>query len=84
MAVNPSPFVLLDEVDAALDESNTFRFAQILKELSKLSQFIVVTHNRATMEGADLLYGVTMGEDGVSNLLSVSLAEIEESATARR
>ncbi len=84
MATNPSPFVVLDEVDAALDEANTVRFANILNELRKLTQFIVITHNRATMERADLLYGVTMGDDGVSNLLSVSLTDIEETGTARR
>lgn len=84
MAVNPSPFVVLDEVDAALDEANTLRFATILEELSKNSQFIVVTHNRATMEKADILYGVTMGNDGVSNLLSVHLEDVTNGATARR
>lgn len=84
MAVNPSPFVLLDEVDAALDEANTYRFAQIIKELAKLSQFIIVTHNRATMESADMLYGVTITDEGISNLLAVKLEEIEETATARR
>ena len=84
MATNPSPFVVLDEVDAALDEANTVRFANILDELQKLTQFIVVTHNRATMEHADLLYGVSMGDDGISNLLSVSLADVGENGTARR
>jgi len=84
MAVNPAPFVVLDEVDAALDESNTLRFAAILDDLSKKSQFIVVTHNRATMEKADILYGVTMGDDGVSNLLGVKLEEVASGATARR
>lgn len=84
MAVNPSPFVVLDEVDAALDEANTYRFANILEELSKLTQYIIVTHNRATMEKADILYGITMGDDGVSNLLSVNLSDIAEHATARR
>lgn len=84
MAVNPAPFVVLDEVDAALDESNTLRFASILDDLSKNSQFIVVTHNRATMEKADILYGVTMGDDGVSNLLSVRLEDVASGATARR
>ncbi len=84
MAVNPSPFVVLDEVDAALDESNTIRFAKILEDLSKNSQFIIITHNRATMEKADLLYGVTMGDDGISNLLSVHLEDITENGTARR
>lgn len=84
MATNPSPFVVLDEVDAALDEANTIRFARILNELRKLTQFIVITHNRATMESADILYGVTMGNDGISNLISVSLKDIEENGSARR
>lgn len=84
MAVNPAPFVVLDEVDAALDESNTLRFAAILGDLSKNSQFIVVTHNRATMEKADILYGVTMNDDGVSNLLSVKLEDVTVGGTARR
>lgn len=84
MAVNPSPFVLLDEVDAALDEANTVRFASILQELSSNSQFIIITHNRATMEQADVLYGVTMGDDGISNLLSVHLEDVASGATARR
>ena len=84
MATNPSPFVVLDEVDAALDEANTVRFANILNELRKLTQFIVVTHNRATMEKGDVLYGVTMGDDGVSKLLSVKLEDYTGSGTARR
>jgi len=84
MDVNPSPFVVLDEVDAALDEANTIRFAAILDELSQKSQFIIITHNRVTMEKADVLYGVTMGDDGISNLLSIHLEEIAKSGTARR
>lgn len=70
---NPSPFVVLDEVDAALDEANSERFAAILEKLSHYTQFIAITHNRATMERANILYGVTMGDDGVSKLLSVDL-----------
>ncbi|MBI2474935.1 AAA family ATPase [Candidatus Uhrbacteria bacterium] len=84
MDVNPSPFVVLDEVDAALDEANTIRFAAILDELSQKSQFIIITHNRATMEKADVLYGVTMGDDGISNLLSVHLEDLAKNGTARR
>ncbi|XOU94363.1 MAG: chromosome segregation SMC family protein [Candidatus Kerfeldbacteria bacterium] len=75
---NPSPFVVLDEVDAALDESNSIRFASIVKKLSTKSQFIVITHNRATMEEAHTLYGVTMGDDGVSKLLSINMQEAEQ------
>jgi chromosome segregation protein len=74
---NPSPFVVLDEVEAALDEANTLRFTKILQELALQSQFILITHNRATMHAADALYGVTMGVDGVSKLLSVKLSEAE-------
>ena len=70
---NPSPFVLLDEVEAALDEANTFRFTKILNELSEQSQFIIITHNRVTMHAVDVLYGVTMGSDGMSKLVSVKL-----------
>ena len=74
--VNPPPFSVLDEVEAALDEANTLRFNKILKELSEQSQFILITHNRATMHAADALYGVTMGGGGVSHLLSVKMADL--------
>ena len=84
MATNPSPFVILDEVDAALDEANTVRFAEIVQELSAHTQFILITHNRATMHAADALYGVSMGQDGVSQLLSVKLEEVAQNGTARR
>ena len=73
LKVNPSPFVVLDEVEAALDEANTARFTRILRELASHSQFILITHNRATMHAADALYGVSMGGSGVSQLLSVKL-----------
>jgi chromosome segregation protein len=75
---NPSPFVVLDEVDAALDEANSQRFAAILDQLAHKTQFVTITHNRATMEKALLLYGVTMGDDGVSQLLSVKMEEAEK------
>lgn len=78
LKVNPSPFVLLDEVDAALDEANSDRFADLLKELAQQTQFIVVTHNRETMKQAKMLYGVTMDETGISTLLSIKLAEAEK------
>jgi chromosome segregation protein len=78
IASNPSPFVVLDEVDAALDEANSERFAAILQSLAKRSQFITITHNRATMEHASLLYGVTMGDDGISKLLSVDIEHAED------
>ena len=80
IANNPSPFVVLDEVDAALDEANSQRFAKIVDELSDRTQFICITHNRATMERSAILYGVTMGADGVSKLLSINLTEAEKVA----
>lgn len=73
IAINKPPFVVLDEVDAALDQENSFRFAGILKELRKNSQFIVITHNQQTIEGTDILYGVTMGHDGITKLVSLKL-----------
>ena len=73
--VNPPPFLVLDETDAALDEANSKRYADMIQELGEKSQLIVITHNRATMAAAGELYGVTMGSDGVSKLLSVKLEE---------
>ena len=78
IANNPSPFVILDEVDAALDEANSQRFAKILTELAHKTQFVVITHNRATMQVADVLYGVTMGDDGISRLISLKFEEAEK------
>lgn len=75
---NPPPFAVLDEVEAALDEANSKRFGKVLRELSDRTQFIVITHNRQTMREASLLYGVTMGEDGVSQILSLHLEEAEK------
>ncbi|MFZ6015706.1 MAG: chromosome segregation SMC family protein [Patescibacteria group bacterium] len=80
MATNPSPFVVLDEVDAALDESNSHKFAEIINTLADRTQFVIITHNRATMERANILYGVTMGEGGSSKLISVKLKEILKQA----
>lgn len=73
---NPPPFAVLDEVEAALDESNSKRFSKLLSELSTETQFVAITHNRETMRQASILYGVTMGDDGVSKLLSVRLDQI--------
>lgn len=71
LRVNPSPFCLLDEVDAALDEANVVRVRESLRDLARRTQFVVITHNRATIEGADTLYGITMGRDGISRVLSM-------------
>lgn len=78
--VNPPPFLILDETDAALDEANSKRYADMIMELGKKSQLIVITHNRATMAAAGELYGVTMSNDGVSKILSVKLEEAERVA----
>ncbi|MEC1931022.1 chromosome segregation SMC family protein, partial [Bacillus amyloliquefaciens] len=78
LKVRPVPFCVLDEVEAALDEANVFRFAQYLKKYSGDSQFIVITHRKGTMEEADVLYGVTMQESGVSRMVSVKLEETKE------
>ena len=75
ISCNPTPFVVLDEVDASLDEANSERLARILDDLSHKTQFIVITHNRASMRRANILYGVTMAESGVSKLLSIKLDE---------
>ena len=73
ISVSPPPFLVLDEIDAALDDRNARRFADMLKEFSRKTQFVIVTHNRATMEAADILYGVTLNEDGTSKILSLKL-----------
>jgi len=78
--VNPPPFLILDETDAALDEANSKRYADMVRELGKRSQLVLITHNRATMAAAGELYGVTMGSDGVSKVLSVKLEEAERVA----
>ena len=77
ISVSPPPFLVLDEIDAPLDDKNTRRFSSILKEFSKKTQFIVVTHNRATMEAADVLYGVTLNPDGTSKILSIKLEPVK-------
>ncbi len=80
LSFHPSPFVVLDEVDAALDEANSERYADILKQLAQKTQFFVVTHNRTTMHIAHTFYGVTMGPDGISQVLSLKMEEAEEAA----
>jgi chromosome segregation protein len=78
----PSPFCVLDEVDAPLDDANIHRFLRVLRELTSQTQFVVITHNRKTMDAADVLYGVTMEEPGLSRLVSVRLADAEPAASA--
>jgi chromosome segregation protein len=77
LRVHPSPFCVFDEVEAALDDANTARFATLLRELAEISQIIIITHNKGTMEAADVLYGITMAEPGVSSVLSVRLGPRE-------
>ncbi|MBQ4631334.1 MAG: chromosome segregation protein SMC [Clostridia bacterium] len=78
LEVRPTPFCILDEVEAALDDNNVYRFADYIKKYSSKTQFIVVTHRRGTMESADIMYGVTMQEKGVSKLLKLKFEDLEE------
>jgi chromosome segregation protein len=73
--VKPSPFCLLDEIDAPLDDVNVSRFTHLLKEFSKKTQFIMITHSKVSMETADVMYGVTMQESGVSKIISTKFRE---------
>ena len=78
LKVSPTPFCVMDEVDAMLDEANVGRFTELLKELSQETQFIVITHNRNTVQVADVIYGITMGRDSASQVISLRLDEISE------
>jgi chromosome segregation protein len=78
LKVSPTPFCILDEVDAMLDESNVMRFGELLRDLSQTTQFIVITHNRNTVQLANVLYGVTMGKDSTSQVISLKLDELTE------
>jgi len=82
--IKPSPFCLLDEVDAPLDEANIGRFNEMVREMSEISQFIIITHNKRTMEMSDTLYGVTMQEPGVSRLVSVKINDFQTAGTQRQ
>jgi chromosome segregation protein len=78
LKVSPTPFCVLDEVDAMLDEANVGRFRELLLELSENTQFIVITHNRNTVQAADVIYGVTMGRDSASQVISLKMDEVGE------
>ena len=78
LKVNPAPFVLIDEIEAALDDVNVNRFVAYMRRMTDKTQFIAITHRRGTMEGADVLYGVTMEEEGVSKLLKLDIGELEQ------
>ena len=83
LKVSPTPFCVMDEVDAMLDEANVGRFTELLKELSQETQFIVITHNRNTVQVADVIYGVTMGRDSASQVISLRLDEVSEEMVKR-
>lgn len=78
LKVRPSPFCILDEIEAALDDVNVVKYANYLRLMSDKTQFILITHRRGSMEEADVLYGVTMQEQGVSKLLALRVSEVEE------
>ena len=78
LKVRPTPFCVMDEIEAALDDANVVRFARYLRGMAEKTQFIVITHRRGTMEEADVLYGVTMQEQGVSRMLTINLNDVEK------
>ena len=82
LKISPTPFCVLDEVDAMLDESNVGRFGNLLLELSKEIQFIIVTHNRNTVQAANVIYGITMGRDSTSQMVSLRLDEVPDELLA--
>ena len=83
LKVRPTPFVVMDEIEAALDDANVVRFAHYMRSMSEKTQFIVITHRRGTMEEADILYGVTMQEQGVSRMLTINLNDVEKELNIR-
>jgi chromosome segregation protein len=78
LRVSPTPFCVMDEVDAMLDEANVGRFRDLLVELTQKTQFILVTHNRNTVQAADVIYGITMGRDSASQMISLRLDELSD------
>jgi chromosome segregation protein len=80
LEAHPSPICVLDEVDAALDEANVGRFVDTLLELRDRSQFVVISHNRRTIEAGDAIYGVSMGDDSTSQVLSLRLADLPKAS----
>ena len=84
LKVRPAPFCVMDEIEAALDEANVSRFAEYLRRMSNRTQFLVITHRRGTMEEADMLYGVTMQEKGVSTVLELDLEQAKKTAEENR
>jgi chromosome segregation protein len=78
LKASPTPFCVMDEVDAMLDEANVGRFTELLKELSKDTQFVLITHNRNTVQAAQVIYGITMGRDTASQIISLKLDEVDE------
>ena len=83
LKVRPTPFVVMDEIEAALDDNNVVRFARYMRSMAEKTQFIVITHRRGTMEEADVLYGVTMQEQGVSRMLTINLNDVEKELNIR-
>ena len=83
LKVRPTPFVVMDEIEAALDDSNVVRFARYMRSMAEKTQFIVITHRRGTMEEADVLYGVTMQEQGISRMLTINLNDVERELNIR-
>ena len=83
LKVRPTPFVVMDEIEAALDDANVVRFAQYMRRMCEKTQFVVITHRRGTMEEADVLYGVTMQEQGVSRILTINLNDVEKELNIR-
>jgi chromosome segregation protein len=78
LKASPTPFCVMDEVDAMLDEANVGRFTEILRELSEKTQFVIITHNRNTVQAAEVIYGITMGRDTASQVISLKLDEVDD------